>query len=95
MGQNQSRAQPFLALIKHFLSRGGSRVSRCQLRTCLDAICECNPWFPGEGTLEEAIWEHTHHNMEKAYRQGEKTPVEFWVTWVLVKNSNFNLGGEC
>ena len=57
-------------------------------------ICQYNPWFPSDRTLEEAIWERTCHKVEKAYRQGEKILVEFWVPWALVKTVILILGGE-
>jgi hypothetical protein len=56
MEQNQCRVQPFLSLM-HFLSQGGARVSKQQLKDCLEVICEYNPWFPEEGTLDEEVWE--------------------------------------
>jgi hypothetical protein len=33
-------------------------------------------------------------NVEKAYRQGEKIPVHFWITWGLVKSVILILGGR-
>jgi hypothetical protein len=47
-----------------------------------------------EGPLDEEVWEKAHENVEKAYRQGEKIPVHFWITWALVKSVILILGGE-
>jgi hypothetical protein len=57
MGQNQCRVQLFLSLVYHFLLRGGARVSKQQLKDCLEVICEYNPWLPEEDTLDEEVWE--------------------------------------
>jgi hypothetical protein len=77
MGQNQCRVQLFLSLIHHFLLRGGTQVSKQQVKDCLDVICEYNTWFPEEAILDEEFWEQACKNVEKAYRQGEKIPVHF------------------
>jgi hypothetical protein len=77
----------------HFLLEGGARVSKQQLKDCLEVICEYNPWFPEEGTLDEEVWERACKNVEKAYRQ-EKLSVHFWITWTLVKSVILTLGGE-
>jgi hypothetical protein len=50
--------------------------------------------FPEEGTLDEEFWEQACKNVEKAYRQGEKIPVHFWITLSLVKSVILILGGE-
>jgi hypothetical protein len=61
----------------HFLLWGGAQVSKQQLKDCLEVICEYNPWFPKEGTLDEEVWERAHKNVEKAYKQGEKITCSF------------------
>jgi hypothetical protein len=43
--------------VHHFLLRGGAQVSKHQLKDCLEVICEYNPWFPEEGTLDKEVWE--------------------------------------
>jgi hypothetical protein len=64
------------------------------VKDCLEVICEYNPWFPEEGTLDEEVLERVHKNVEKAYKQGEKIPVYFWITWALGKSVVLILGGE-
>jgi hypothetical protein len=49
--------EPFLSLVHHFLLRGRAQVSKQQLKDYLEVICEYNPWFPEEGTLNEEVWE--------------------------------------
>jgi hypothetical protein len=57
MGQNQYRVQPFLSLVHHFLLQGRAQVSKQQLKNCLEVICEYNPWFSEESTLDKEVWE--------------------------------------
>jgi hypothetical protein len=52
----------------------GAQVSKQQLKDCLEVICEYNPCFPEEGTLDEEVWEEACKNVEKANRQGEMIP---------------------
>jgi hypothetical protein len=94
MGQNECRVQLFLSFVHHFLLWGGALVSKQQLKDCLEVISEYNPWFPEEGTLDEEVWEQARKNVEKAYRQGEKIPIHFWITWALVKSVILILRGE-
>jgi hypothetical protein len=55
MGQNQCRVQPFLSLVHYFLLLGGAQVSKQQLKDYVEVICEYNPWFREEGTLDEEV----------------------------------------
>jgi hypothetical protein len=57
MEQYHCRVQSFFSLVHHFLLQGEARVFKQQLKDCLEVICEYNPWFPEEGTLDEEVWE--------------------------------------
>lgn len=62
----------------------GIKVTRQQLCSCLEVICEYNPCFPNEGKLETAF-------KDCAQKNGEKTPsiedihVSFWIAWALIE----------
>jgi hypothetical protein len=45
--------------VHHFLLLGVIKigVSKQQLKDCLEVICEYNPWFPEESTLDKEVWE--------------------------------------
>lgn len=68
MGQNQCRAQPFISLTQKFSVKSEAKVTRQQLCSYLELICEYNPWSPGEGTLETEFENFTQKNGEKVGR---------------------------
>jgi hypothetical protein len=86
----QSPAFSFISASFFIMRRSSS--FQTMLKDCLEVICEYNPWFPEEGTLDEEVWDQACKNVEKAYRQGEKIPVHFWITWALVKSVILILG---
>nr|XP_027792145.1 endogenous retrovirus group K member 7 Gag polyprotein-like [Marmota flaviventris] len=51
---------------------------------CLKVVREWNPWFPEEGSMDVDNWKRVRHNVEKAMRQGEKIPIQFWSIWSIL-----------
>lgn len=93
MGQNQCRAQPFISLTQKFSVKSEAKVTRQQLCSYLELICEYNPWSPGEGTLETEFENFTQKNGEKVGRI-EDIHVSFQITWALIKAVVIILEGE-
>jgi len=84
MGQSNSKASGFVALIHHFLKEYGAKVTKQSIEKCLETVVEYNPWFLEEGSLDEETWVRVKNNVLKAMRQGETIPLDFWPISSLV-----------
>ena len=69
----------------HLLKQNCVNVSKDQLNDCYHILLEHNPWFPEEGMLDLDIWIRVKNNVSRAYQQGVHIPLQWWVTWSLIR----------
>lgn len=85
MGQLHIKNTIFVMLLHHLLKENGACVSRTHIAACLVTVLEHNSWFPDEQSLDLDTWRRIKQNVQKAFTQGECTPVDFWPIRVLVR----------
>ena len=48
-------------------------------------MVKSNPCFFDKGSFDLEIWHWVKENVERAARQGENIPLDFWPLWALIK----------
>ena len=79
MGQKKSRETNHIQLLKCMLKQPGAWVTESKIEELLEAMVKCNPWFPGEGTLDLECWDHVGKNLKCAHQSGASISVSVFL----------------
>ena len=85
MGQLAGKPPHFSTLLYHLFKVQGFSVSRQRIEACLQAVVECNPWFPDEGSFDLEFWHQVKENVERAVTHRKNILIDFWPLWALTE----------
>ena len=85
MGQTARKPHIFSSFLQHLFKIQGFSVLPQRIKSRLQTVVECNPWFPDEGSFDLEIWHQAKENVEHAARQGKNIPIDFWPLWTLIE----------
>ena len=75
----------FSSFLQHLFKIQGFSVLPQRIKSRLQTVVECNPWFPDEGSFDLEIWHWAKENVEHATRRGKNIPIDFWPLRALIE----------
>lgn len=85
LDSNQSsETKHFRQLLSYLLRSKGAEYSEQQICNFTQVTIKLNFWFPEQGTIDVYCWKCIGTNVNRAYENGGKTPVNYFASWSTV-----------